>query len=120
MVSTVLRFVITSPIARSRSARVAVNCAGLAQNACNRAALSLEHCDQGGGDVIDLVRIQRLEQRLEAADRVVEVKGLLRAGQWYESARRQHLIGAGAGAPVQVDIALTDQVRIANLRPVDW
>ena len=72
--STVFRFLITSPIAWSRSASAEVSERGLVEDVVDGAALALEDRDDRLGDVVDLVGVQRAEQRPEAADQRVEVE----------------------------------------------
>ena len=89
----------------------------LAEDTGHRAALTLEHGDQGGGDVVDLVRVEGLEKRLEAADEGIEVQSRLGTGQRNEAARRQHPISALTRTPIQIDEPVANQVGVANLSP---
>ena len=58
----------TSPISWSRSARAVGERRGLLQQALDGAALALQHLDQVHAQLVDLLGLERLEQRLEAVE----------------------------------------------------
>ena len=62
-------------------------------------------------DVVDLVRVQRPEQRPETADQRVEIERRLGVRQRDECRRRQDPVGALAVAALELQVAVTDQVR---------
>ena len=65
---------------------------GLVEDVVDGAALALEHRDDRLRDGVDLVRVERPEQRPEPTDQRVEVERRLGARQRDGAARRQDLV----------------------------
>ena len=85
---------------------------GLCQHRGQRAALPLENTQQFTGQRIDLIGIQRSEQRAEAPDQRIDVQCGRCAGQRNRRTRRQP-----AGRPralFEREVAVTDQVLVAH------
>ena len=66
--------------------------------------------------VLTLSGFKRPEHRLEATDQRVEVQRRRRPRQRDESARRHDLVGAVALAALELQVAVADQVEVADLR----
>src|SRR6516165_5440192 len=88
---------------------------GLVEDIVDGAALALEHRDQRRRDGVDLLRVQRPKQRFETTDERVEVQRRRRPRHRDEPARRQDPVGSLALASLELQIAVTDQVEIADL-----
>ena len=110
--STVFRLVITSPISSLRPARVDGQRRGLRQHREQGAALPLENPQQLAGQGVDLIGIQRPEQRAETADQCVDVQCGRSTRQRNRRARRQP--AWRPGALFEREIAVTDQVFVAH------
>ena len=89
---------------------------GLVEDVVDGAALALEDGDDRRGDAVDLLRIQRPEQRLEATDQRVEVQRRLGACQRDESAWRQGAFSALPGPSAEFQVPVADEVLVADLR----
>ena len=88
---------------------------GLGQHRGDGAALALEHLEQFAGQRVDLVGIQRAEQRPEAADERVDVERGRGPGQRDRLSRLQSAHRARALLERQIPVA--DQVFVAHRRP---
>ena len=112
--STVFRFVITSTdeLVTARQGVRQRRC--LRQDGRNGAALPLEHPQQFTGQRVDLIRVQRTEQRSETADQCVDVEGGRGARE------RNRLSGLQfayrTGSVFQGEIAVADQILIPHGR----
>ncbi len=88
---------------------------GLGEERADRSALPLECRDQLAGQRVDLVGIQRPEQRPEPADQRVQIQRRRGAGQ-RDRVARVELLGA-AGAFLERQIAAADEVVVADDGP---
>ena len=112
--SVVPRLVTTWPMSWSRSASASVSDAVCCEQAADRAALALQHLHEVHAQLVDLVGLQRLEERLEAVEEHGEVErgpGLL---------DRDHVVlaeplGLRVGARLQRHVAVADEVEEADL-----
>lgn len=89
-------------------------CGGLREKRTDRCAFALDGLDQLAGQHIDLVGIQRVEQRAEAADQCVQVQCRRRPRQRDGVAGLE--LSGSPGSCLEREIAPTDQVRIADDR----
>ena len=77
--------------------------------------LALQDLDQRRGERVHVLRIQALDNGFQAAEQQVEVQGGCRAVHRYLRAGRQDL--RRSRAVDEFEIAVADQVEIADLRP---
>ena len=113
--STALRLSMVRPMTASRSASVDGQRRGVAEqrvdvppSPCSVLMISIANC-------VDVLRVQRREQRLEAVEQHGEVERRLglRAAGWCRARRAAR---PDAGALGERDVALPDQVAVADLR----
>ena len=78
------------------------------------AALALQYLDQRRGERVDVLRIQALDNGFQSAEQQVEVQRGRRPVHGYLRAGRQDL--RRSGAVDEFEVAIADQVEVANLR----
>ena len=76
--------------------------------------LALQDLDQRRGERVDVLRVQALDNGFQSAEQQVEVQRGRRAVHGYLRAGRQDL--RRSGAVDEFEVAIADQVEIANLR----
>src|SRR5438445_13689309 len=86
---------------------------GLVEDVVDGGALALEHGDYRLGDPVDLVGIQRLEQRTKPTEQSVQIQGRLGVLNRDRAARGQQLAVVTA---LELQVAVADQVEVADRR----
>lgn len=84
---------------------------GLVEDVVDGGALPLEHGDDRGGDAVDLVWVQRLEEWAKPAEQSVEIQGRMGVLERDRGTRRQPLTAVTAA---ELKVPVADQVEVAD------